>query len=647
MTTQVSMGSSLVMRLVLERLDVHDRALHGRFVCKDAYEHLRRPRHWTVRLSQPLPPSAGDALWQTHLRRAFDGLTFRAKTQSLKAAAASGSEANLELAWGLLRPCLFPELLLPRDFSRFRLRALHAVAITDPGSAAIASGHAHLLPWLIQNCCPLDPGEVLNAAATHCDMEGMLQTWQLLGGGSRPPDHKFWREEMARAAGRSDTAAVAKLSWLLSPPEGTETQQEQEEQEEEQQQEQQELLLSAAKGAAVRGRLPVLQWLLGEGLDAGGNLRRWHRTLAAVLLHRHVAVADWLVDVAGCPLPQQEQRWELEFIWMYAGWSGSMQPISWLLGRGVPLQEAAILGAGHSGNLEAVQLLHARYGLPLTAELFTYAAESRSMPTATWLLQMGCPMGPEAYRRAALQGDADMVLWLAQTAMCPWNEGTASSVISMWREGAESSSSLLPTVRALVEAGCPQGGVQGQGPAGGGGMQRHGSAALDAAVRRGHLPLAHYLHEELGVGFGPNTLAEAAQGGCEPVLEWLVGAGCGPGTGYPYVKAADHGDLATLRCLHRMGVPLGDAGWWRQLNAFSVPLAAVRWLVERGAPWDEEGARTSFFMRGATTALVTKSRCRGLRHAWLSALQQCDKRKGGGATGCTSPGTRVGLGARG
>ncbi len=144
------------MRLVLERLDVNDRALNGRLVCKDAFEHLRLPRHWTVRLGQPLPPSAGDAAWQSHVLRAFRGLTFAAKAQVLKVAVASGSEANLELAWGLLRPCLFPELLLPHDFSHFEPRALNAVRIPDPGSAAIAAGHVNLLPWLIQNCCPLN-----------------------------------------------------------------------------------------------------------------------------------------------------------------------------------------------------------------------------------------------------------------------------------------------------------------------------------------------------------------------------------------------------------------------------------------------------------------------------------------------------------
>lgn len=146
---------------------------------------------------------------------------------------------------------------------------------------------------------------------------------------------------------------------------------------------------------------------------------------------------------------------------------------------------------------------------------------------------------------------------------------------------------------------------------------------MDAAVRRGHLPLTRFPHEELGVGFGTNTLAEAAHGGCEPVLEWLVGAGCGAGTGYAYVQAAIHGDLATLRCLHRLGVPLGDQVWWRKLDGKLFSLAAVRWLVGRGAPWDEEGAAGSSRVRDAASRLVTKRRCCGWKPAWLSAPQRC------------------------
>ncbi len=299
--------------------------------------------------------------------------------------------------------------------------------------------------------------------------------------------------------------------------------------------------------------------------------------LATALQHGHLHVADWVVAQEG--FPQDWQGLDLLGLWRGAGGSGSMEPVLWLHRHGVPVHRSHIGPAAEAGNLEAVQLLHERFGMPLTAEMFCDAASSGSVPTATWLLRAGCPMSPEAYARAAGKGSADMVLWMAREAGCPWGERTLAAVIRVWPYGTKGTTALLPTVRALVEAGCPHGdGTEA------------GSSTWQATAR-GDLPLLRYLHEEVGLGFGPRTMAAAARVGCEAVLEWLVEAGCGPGTEYPYVRAAAHGDLATLSCLHRLGVPFGDASWWREAKEVKLPLVAVRWMVEQGAPWSEEGAK--------------------------------------------------------
>ncbi len=274
-----------------------------------------------------------------------------------------------------------------------------------------------------------------------------------------------------------------------------------------------------------------------------------------------------------------------------------MEPVRWLLRRQVPAPTCKMtIGiVARVGNLEAVQLLHERFHVPLTADLLYYAAMSGSVPTATWLLQAGCPMSPSGYLGAAVGGGADMVLWLAREAKCPWDDSTLGAVICHWPSGSKGRTALLPVVRALVEAGCPHGAAPTAG-----GEQCYTAGSLNEAAARGGLPLLRYLHEEVGLGFGPGTMAEAARGGCEAVLEWLVEAGCGPGTGYPYVRAAAHGDLATLCCLHRLGVPFGDASWLREVTDASVwdpravrcaPLAAFRWMVERGAPWSQKGVK--------------------------------------------------------
>ncbi len=135
---------------------------------------------------------------------------------------------------------------------------------------------------------------------------------------------------------------------------------------------------------------------------------------------------------------------------------------------------------------------------------------------------------------------------------------------------------LKPTVWAMLEAGCPPGGGSDE------------TDSIGMAAKLGYLPLVRHLCEELGVAFAPGTLARAAAGGCVPVVEWLVGAGCRAGPGYgdePYVAAGVREDVATLSCLRRLGVP-----WHPSVLRWAVqeqvPLRVVRWMVQQGAPWD-------------------------------------------------------------
>ncbi len=46
---------------------------------------------------------------------------------------------------------------------------------------------------------------------------------------------------------------------------------------------------------------------------------------------------------------------------------------------------------------------------------------------------------------------------------------------------------------------------------------------MHAAAGRGHVPLVRFLHEDAGCAFDGGTLARAAGGGCEALLEWLEG----------------------------------------------------------------------------------------------------------------------------
>ncbi len=231
-----------ILRLVLELPDSNWVALVGRLICKDADKYLGLPHHCTVRLSLPLPPSALDPAWQPHVQRAFRQLTESDRRELLPAAASSGSETNLELAWGLMQPCLLPAMLTSLDtdtagsYYATSWYGWLTCTLKDAGGAAIAAGHVQLLPWLVRNRCPMSREGVLSAAAEHLDLEGVQRVAQLLGGGRDPPsDHKL-RCEMAKAAARSGDAAIPTLAWLLSDPEGAGTQLQQQEQEQQQDQ---------------------------------------------------------------------------------------------------------------------------------------------------------------------------------------------------------------------------------------------------------------------------------------------------------------------------------------------------------------------------------------------------------------------------
>ncbi len=580
-TNTVATLPSDLIGFVLEKLLPNDQALSARLINKDACRRLSQLQLCTAHVNQPLPSHIVGAAWQPHLEQHLKHIPFRRTLQMLSAAASSGSELNLQLAWGLLRTSLFPELLqspaqgphppfsyLDRDTSNIYRQPENM----DAGTAALRAGHPGLLGWLLQNGCPLSADDTLVAAAEHCDLDRMQHVCQLLGYNTQHVS-SFNVELLAKlfeAAGGS-AAAGAKLPWLLqltklSVPD----------------RQQHELLVSAAAGAAASGNLPVLQWLCGEGLNLHGplvpGLCPWLKIEPHIKLYEaalgcgHVDVMQWMVDEVGCALPQQGRPRGSFYMWKGAARSGSLQAVRWLLDRGVPVhKEAAAMHAAYGGHVQALQYLHADCGLELTDHVFAAAAGSGSLPTATWLLAVGCPASPEAYRNAARAEDAAMVEWLAREAGCPWGGETIQEVLKSWPLGRGSSRDLGRAVRALVEAGCAPG----------------GTGSVDDAAAGGHLEVVRYLHVELEVEFGPRTLAAAAGGGCEAVVEWLVGAGCAPGAEQavpgPYCEAGRRGNLATLTCMRRLGVPW-DAMTLRQ--ACWVPPPVVRWLLEQGAPWD-------------------------------------------------------------
>ncbi len=566
-----SLTWDLIFR-VFEFLPANEVVLICRLACKEVRRRFSQPDYRTARFGLPFPPASCCGAWRPHLRQSLKQLTFCGKLQMLSAAASSGSGVNLELAWDVLCPCLVHGMASGEFWDA-----------TDAGAAAVKSGRLHLLPWLLQHGCPLDVRSTLEAAAEHCDLVGLQRVWELLRCGSDPPGRHdaTLLGKLACSAARYGRDAMAKLTWLMAMADGSSFYKGP------------WLLLNAATGAASSGRLPVLQWLLEVALRGGVPMEDlWSRVvdgkargliLAQALEAGHVAMADWLVEVARYPLPQQEdnqqQEAERELLWAVTAMGGSVDALRWLQRRGVPVDAYALPSAAEFGHLGAVRFLHEECGLGLEHVALCDAAGSRSVPTAQWLLQAGCRMGPRVYEVAAGAGDVAMIRWLVLDAKCPWYTDTYTNIVERWAyEPGSSIDGLKEAVRLLLEAGCPCDAKPG---------------AADGAAATGRLPLLRYLHEDLGVGFGPGTLAAAARGGCEEVLEWLVGAGCRAGEGQfrshePYVVAAGNGDMATLGCLRRLGVPWNERMVIWAVEHASMPPLAVRWLVQQGAPLGRE-----------------------------------------------------------
>ncbi len=595
---------------ILSFLPANDRALSGRLVSPDAAAALTGPDHCTASLSQPLPPHA--APWaveagQQHVRQ----LPFRHKLQLLCTAAASGSEVNLEVALALLQPSIFPELW----YAGGRMETAHPY--NDPGVAAVEAGHPQLLGWLLDRCPGhLKPGSVLTAAAKHCDLAGLQAAWELLGSHPVSTTHNGgWHPAavasaaLAAAAGSATPDAVAKMEWLMSKA---------------------GLGPGTAAAAARSGDLGRLRWLRDRGCPMGG-----YGVLQSALQHADLAVAQWLVDEAGCKLPaagsnQEWQRlpraaagtWEWpNLLRAAASARGAVAKLQWLVERGAPplhraeyeqLAELVRVAVG-AGRVDVLQHLRSLPGLTpqqdqwLLQEAFDSALTAMRIPVFEYLRRAGMELTPAAYSRAA--GSLDVVRWLA----CEVSGGPSTDdliiLILEWPWDAPSHSrDLLQAVQLLVgQVGCTDWGVQ----------QRQAERVVYAAARRGDLALVQYLLQQLpGYQPGGKVLAAAAVGGCEALLEWLVeqhpGCMAGPWAESAYIAPAKSGQRGTLTALRRLGVPWGAEDVLVQAVEHWYPVPVLRWLVEQGAPVGD-GMRLEtavalaveqYFMRKETAALL-------------------------------------------
>ncbi len=557
---------------ILSFLPPNERALSGRLASPHIADALSGPEHCTAFLSQPLPPHA--VPWvleagQQHVRR----LPFRRKLLLLLCtAAASGSEANLEVALALLRPSVFPDVLQRGSQAWGQLRVSR-----DPGVAAIEAGHPQLLGWLLRHCPGLlRPDLVLEAAARHCDVEGLQAAWWGLRDGhpnrtrscitSRPTLNQ---RVLDAAAGSATKDAMAKVMWALGA--GSDV----------------GLRASTAAAAACSGDLRRLRLLQRWGCPMGAY---W--VLVPALEHADLAVAQWLVDEAGCELPAADAgddcNWYPLFEACVKAPDGAAK-LQWLGERGAPPLHAdhpqlgTIMQAlAKGGHVEVLRCLLQQPGLRTErglAHLHNAAAQSGCIPMVELLQQQeGGAFTPEAYCYAAHSGSVAMVRWLAdEGGVAPAQLGPlqVGALLANWPWDTHTHSrDLLEAVQLLVDAA--------------GRRVWHTEGAVTAATRRGELALVQYLLQQRpGYRPGGPLFLFAAEAGCEALLEWMVvqrGADGRARRDSPYTWPAMCGDLSTLTALRRLGVPWGVEDVLVRAVRKHSGVDALRWLEEQGAP---------------------------------------------------------------
>ncbi len=546
---------------ILSLLPPNDRALSGRLVSPDAHSAFCGPQHCTASLFQPLPPHAVPwalAAGQQQVRR----LPFEHKLQLVCTAAASGSEANLEVALALLQPSIFPELLQRRD-RMWR----SSTGANCPGCAAVTAGHPELLGWLLRHCPGLmQPYRVLTEAAQYCSLADLQAAWAVLQGVTELD------ADVLESAAESATAdGLAKMEWVLATGgAGCRTWD------------------YAARAAADSGDLGRLRWLHDRGCPMDEVA-----TLIHALEHADLAVADWLVDEAGCRLPGMMSIIEWTYLLKAAAKSSDgVAKLRWLQGRGLKLRDVdnqllsklarAIV---RSGNVAALQYLQSVPGLE-GARLQESLQEARAMETpgsiemARRLKEMGIIFAKEDYPLAARYDNVAMLRWLALEGVsaagleeCGFHLVHAGSCTTC----AADSRGLLEAAQLMVGAGFDTWDV--------------GRAVANAAGS-GNLALVQYLLQQrpqcvYRADWG--AVAAGADGGCEDLVEWLVeqlpgGADGDERNAKPYIRAALNGDLCTLTALRRLGVPWGAEDVVVQAVRAGCCMPAVRWLVEQGAP---------------------------------------------------------------
>ncbi|KXZ43749.1 hypothetical protein GPECTOR_81g198 [Gonium pectorale] len=527
-----------------------------------------RPEFAAVRLSQPTPPHAFASRWAGS--GAMRDMNLEQRMQLLRQTAASGVVANLELALEAVG-------FIPNDG--------HLVTLLE---AAAAAGHVDAVRHLVGFGRRLGPrfdrsitfalGAAVKAGHTAvCEaLICSIGAHRLL---------TMWHVGAALRAGRPELA-----DWLLQlRPEGS-------------------IGFGSGLAPLVERGCPFLLFIAAESCDLATLMSIRQRCSIFHLPHSDDSnilssaarsrTADWQAKVEWvesqlppgfirypdtCTAAAARPDAELRLAWLLArGYpadgkavdaalrAGNMAALELLVARGLRPSPIAAADAAGLGQLEALKKLHERR-CPLDAgDVAQAAARSGQLPVLAWAVEeLAASLHDTRLHEAVLRRcDLEVLQWLRQRG-CPLDAAKVAALAT-----AAAQNGQLPVLAwAVEELGAP---VQS-------------AALMDAAAASGRVELMAWLRER-GCPWSADTFNITAGMGCELALEWLVERGCPmPDDGGPFMMAAEHNDLATLRCLARLGCPWGPASgagavFESCLHPFCMLLPVLRYLVELGCP---------------------------------------------------------------
>ncbi|KXZ49043.1 hypothetical protein GPECTOR_23g13 [Gonium pectorale] len=507
-------------------------------VNKATAERFSGPQQTTIRLSERVPTHAFAAHWLAP--GATRGLTLEQRKRLVRLVAASDVLANLEVA---LQAAGFVAAVHEAfdaaagaghlstcqwlwDYSRGRTEDFYAPYAHLAVASAAGGGHRHVCEWLL-SIDPKAPASTAIKAARggHADLaEWLFQQGPPLSAVS------FYMSEVAHGC----DLPVLQRAWLrLGPslsPHSKET------------------LLSSAASSPTPDWAAKVEWLEALGCRPG--------TTAAL----------YAAELPDC--------------------GEALARLTWLRGRGYPVDGAVVAAAACNGNTAALQALLTEVPVDdndVNAEVawgYTAAMDAAAGGHLTALQALhaaGCPMQEYLGALAPLAaraGHLHVLVWLLGPQ---WAEPVVLDEYVFTAAVASGSVELLAWLR---QRGCPW-----------------GSSAFAAAAEAGGVELLAWLRQR-GCPYSRHVYTVAAEAGCVAALEWLAEQGClMEESGQPYAKACANGDMAAARCLRRLGVPWGPTGHVflgaAEQGFLQAPLPLLRWLLREGCPVDFEAFKAT------------------------------------------------------